>query len=548
MDQPVMPQTPLELEALQARLEEVEETLRAIRSGEVDALVVSTSQGAQVYTLKGAEEPYRVVVEAMGEGAVTLGSNGIILYCNHRFAELVKARHEQIISQPVHAWVVESEREKLGQMLEQGSAAMVRGEFTLRATDGTLVPAYFSMRSLPEGAGMGIAAVITDLTELKQAQKKTDERAKELQELFTISELAQRQDIGLDRLYQEVANALPKGWRYPEIACARVVMADSEFHTDNFKVTPWMLTAPVRVHGAAVGKIDVGYLEKKPELDEGPFVREERQMLNAIAERVGRITEQKRAEEELSRHHLHLEHMVEQRTSQFEAVSMELEGFAYSVSHDLRVPLRAIDGFSKILLKEYEGKLDDEGKRYLNLVRENTNKLNLMFDKILALSRMGRQRMTFSEIDMEQLARAAFEELKPAFAGRELTFDVKPLPRCHGDLTMLRQVWASLLDNAIKFTRQKPAATIEVGGRTEGSELIYYVKDNGAGFDMQYADKLFSLFQRLHSVEEFEGAGFGLAIVKRIVTRHGGRVWAEGKVNEGATFYFALPIAEEGKT
>ncbi len=544
MDRDAVPQTPSELEALRARLEELEETLRAIRSGEVDALVVSTPKGEQIYTLKGAEEPYRVVVEAMGEGAVTLGSNGIILYCNHRFAELVKAQHDQIISQPIYAWIIESEHERLGLMLAQGSVGIVRDELTLRARDGALVPAYFSMRSLPEGAGMGIA-VITDLTELKLAQKKIDERVKELQELFTLSELAQRQDISLDRLYQEVANALPKGWRYPEIACARIVIADSEFRTDNFKVSHWMLTAPVRVHGTGVGKIDVGYLEKKPELDEGPFLKEERQMLNAIAERVGRITERKRAEEELSRHHLHLENMVEQRSSQFEAVTMELEGFAYSISHDLRVPLRAIDGFSNILLKRYQDKLDDEGKHYLTLVRENTNKLNQLFDQILALSRMGRQRMAISEVDMEQLVRNVFDELKPAFAGRELAVQIKPLPRCEGDLAMMRQVWVSLLDNAIKFTRKKSAAAVEVGGRTEGRENIYYVKDNGAGFDMQYADRLFGVFQRLHGVDEFEGTGVGLAIVKRIVTRHGGRVWAEGKVNEGAVFYFAVPIPEK---
>jgi PAS domain S-box-containing protein len=256
------------------------------------------------------------------------------------------------------------------------------------------------------------------------------------------------------------------------------------------------------------------------------------------------VTERKRAEEELRKYHERLEELVQERTSALETANKDLEGFAYSVSHDLRVPLRAIDGFSQQVLKHYADKLDDEGKRYLTVVRDNTRKMSQLIDDILAFSRMGRLGMTIVEIDMEELARAVFEDLKPNLAGRELSLEIKPLPPCHGDLSMLRQVLVNLLGNAIKFSRPKAAALIELGGRTEGPENIYYVKDNGAGFDMQYADKLFGVFQRLHGVTEFEGTGIGLAIVKRIITRHGGRVWAEGKVDEGATFYFALPIKE----
>ncbi len=232
---------------------------------------------------------------------------------------------------------------------------------------------------------------------------------------------------------------------------------------------------------------------------------------------------------------------LHERTSQLEDVNKELESFAYSVSHDLRVPLRAIDGFSHQVLKHYADKLDDEGKRYLVVVCENAKKMGQLIDDILAFSRMGRLEISMVEVSMEGLAYEVSEELKLGIAGRELAMKITPLPPCRGDLAMLRQVWVNLLGNAIKFTRTK-AAVIEVGGHTEGAENIYYVKDNGAGFDMQYADKLFDVFQRLHGNEEFEGTGIGLAIVKRIIVRHGGRVWAEGKVDEGAMFYFALPI------
>ena len=231
-----------------------------------------------------------------------------------------------------------------------------------------------------------------------------------------------------------------------------------------------------------------------------------------------------------------------ERTGQLEDVNKELESFAYSVSHDLRAPLRAIDGFSHQVLKHYADKLDDEGKRYLTVVRENTQKMGQLIDDILAFSRMGRLEISMAEVSMEGLAHEVSEELKLGIAGRELAMQIKPLPPCRGDFAMLRQVWVNLLGNAIKFTRTKAAALVEVAGHAEGAENIYYVKDNGAGFDMQYADKLFGVFQRLHGNEEFEGTGIGLAIVKRVVTRHGGRVWAESKVDEGATFYFALPI------
>ncbi len=252
--------------------------------------------------------------------------------------------------------------------------------------------------------------------------------------------------------------------------------------------------------------------------------------------------------EEVQKAHAELSQRVQDRTAaltrtnaQLEIVNRELESFSYSVSHDLRVPLRAIDGFSQILLEDYAGKLDADGQRLLNVVRDNTKRMGQLIDDILAFSRISRTEMALAPVDMSALVRDAIEQLKPAMAGRDIKIDVKPLPPTRGDGAMLRRVWSNLLDNAVKFTKPMPSATIDVGARSEPGETVYYVKDNGVGFDMQHVGKLFGAFQRLHGPEQFPGTGIGLATVKRIIVRSGGRVWAEGKVDEGATFYFALP-------
>jgi PAS domain S-box-containing protein len=224
----------------------------------------------------------------------------------------------------------------------------------------------------------------------------------------------------------------------------------------------------------------------------------------------------------------------------------ELENFTYSVSHDMRAPVRAIDGFTRILTEEYSDKVDEEGRRLLQIVRANTEKMGQLIDGLLALSRLGREKVMFSQIDMTDLARMAFEEQKAAGAGdRNVEFKVAALPTAYGDKRLITQVFQNLLSNAIKFTRNEESARIEVGYTPGPAEDIYFVRDNGVGFAMDHAQKLFGTFQRLHGADEFEGSGIGLATVRRIIDRHGGRVWAEAKPQRGATFYFSLPANEQ---
>ena len=235
-----------------------------------------------------------------------------------------------------------------------------------------------------------------------------------------------------------------------------------------------------------------------------------------------------------------LEGELTRRLSQLRATNRELEAFAYSVSHDLRAPLRAIEGFSRILMDEYQPSLAPEAQRYLQFVRDNTVQMGDLITHLLTFSRVGREPLRKQTVAPAEMVRDVLEELLSGENGRQVEVSVGDLGVCQTDAALLRQVWVNLLSNALKFTRQREVAVIEIGRRTEDNERIYFVRDNGAGFDMQYADRLFSVFQRLHRLEEYEGTGVGLATVQRIIHRHGGRIWAEAQVDRGATFYFTI--------
>jgi light-regulated signal transduction histidine kinase (bacteriophytochrome) len=232
---------------------------------------------------------------------------------------------------------------------------------------------------------------------------------------------------------------------------------------------------------------------------------------------------------------------LEASNRELASVNRELETFSYSVSHDLRAPLRAIDGFAELLVHDHASTLDPEGQRLLRVIRDNTDRMGALIDNLLRFSQLNRKPLEEGSVDMTALAQSVVEDVRRADGGQGVEVVIQPLPAARADQALLRQVLTNLVGNAFKFTRKQPHPRIEVGGCTEPREVTYYVRDNGAGFDMRYAAKLFGVFQRLHRVDEFDGTGVGLALVQRIVHRHGGRVWAEGEVDRGATFHFTLP-------
>ena len=386
------------------------------------------------------------------------------------------------------------------------------------------------------GESMGIA-----LARKEAEERYTSERERYLQHFQNSSDMIYSVGPGPRFLSVSPSVETVLGYRPEELEGRLLIMLNiiapeslQRFVFDTLSVLSGEDTVPSEyVFMASDGTRKVAEVRSTPMVENGEIIG-----VVAVARD---ITERKRLEEERKWINEELELRVVERTAQLEEANKELEAFSYSVSHDLRAPLRAIDGFTQMLSDDYSQVIDEEGQRLLSIICQNTEFMGELIDHMLTLSRVGRREMITVGVDMNELVQRAIEDLKPITEGRKVEFVAKDLPPVQGDSTMCFQVWMNLLSNAVKFTGKKESAVIEVGYQPGGNQNTFFVKDNGAGFDMQYADRLFGVFQRMHSPDEFEGVGVGLALVERIVKRHGGTVWAEGEKEKGATFYFTLP-------
>lgn len=546
-----------EITELRTRLEEAQEPLQAIRNGEVDALIVATPDGDRVFTLKGAETSYRIIVESINEGAATLTEGGILLYANTCLAEMLKLPMPQLMGSSLFNRTVPTHHARLKTLLRKGLRQNARGEISLITGSGATLPVHVSLRRLPEEKATRLCAVITDISRQKEAakilEKKVRQRTAELQKAKELNEYQLAQLNGIfTQMTEGIAIFDPNGYLLSMNPAALEIHGFSsleqtrqnlhelgelfELSDEKGRLLPveeWPISRAIR------GETIKSYVARVRRSDTGrswyasygavPILDQRGRMLLAIVT-LRDITGLKIAEQER-------EHLIEN----LEKAVKELEGFTYSVSHDLRAPIRHLSSYAHLLRQSINTSLDPKNREYLNIIVEAARKLGILVDELLEFTRMDRTALSKTRINLDTLVGDIVRDYKEENQGRSIDWRLLPLPEVFGDQAMLHLVFGNLISNAVKFTSRRRKAVIEVGCAGSEENHIIYVKDNGIGFDMRYYNKLFGVFHRLHTSEEFEGTGIGLANAQRIVERHGGRIWGVGEIDKGAAFYVSLP-------
>jgi PAS domain S-box-containing protein len=522
--------------------EELEERV-AERTARLEATLAELEQ--RELLLRESEERYRAVIEQSAEGFYLVdGDTRRILETNPALQNMLGYTAEELRGMELHE-IVAHDRKSVEANVERTLREGWRfiRERNYRRKDGSVVVVEVAASAIYYGGKRVICAAIRDITERKRAEEALRESEKQLR-LVTDSAPVFIAYCDTELRYRFVNEGYARrlglaredilGESIPEVLGEEAYASISEYVDATFRGQPVEFEIEVPYYDIGRHYMRCAYV---PEVGEQGEVR-------GLVAVISDITDRREAEEEIRRLNKQLERRVRQRTAELEEANRELESFSYSVSHDLRAPIRHIGGFAQMPKQRVEPSLDETSLRYLNTIVQSTNRAGKLIDDLLSFSRTTRTEMRPTSVDMGQLVRETLRDLSFESNGRDIDWKIEELPEVRGDASMLRLVVQNLLSNALKYTRPCQRAVIEVGSRGNGDEVVFFVRDNGVGFDDRYADKLFGVFQRLHGSEEFEGTGIGLATVRRIVQRHGGRVWATGKVGEGATFYFSLPLHE----
>lgn len=635
--------------------------------------------------MKRSEEFLQTVIEYQPEMLVRWQPDGTRTFVNNAYCQTFNQKREDLIGTSFMPLVAKEYREAILEKIRSitySNPVSIDVHESISITGEKFWQEWIDRGIFDKNGNLlEIQSTGRDITKRKQAEqavqesearlrvitRELTERVKELTALHQAFRLFQSELPPNKEFFTRLVALLPPAWQYPEICQARICYGEIEVQTSDWRETQWKQVANFVTKDGQKGSIEVVYLEERETKVEGPFLAEERDLIQSIADmlnthldrrraeellyfseerfraamqhspiglalvatngkwlnvnsaicnilgytkeellnidfqtvtysddletdlkyvqqvlnreietyqmekryihknghtiwaqlnvslvwdskgqplyfvsQVQDITQRKEAEKEIRQLNLDLERRVKQRTIELEAANKELEAFSYSVSHDLRSPLRTVDGFSQAVLEDYAQMLPEDGQRYLRMIREGAQRMGALIDDLLSFSRLSRQPINKRLFDPTKLVSDLYKELKEEHKGRNVEFQIEALPLCQGDPSLLKQVWSNLLSNALKYTRAREQAVIKVGYKEIEEEKVYFIEDNGAGFDMKYAHKLFGVFQRLHRAEEFEGTGVGLAIVQRIITRHGGRIWTEAAKDKGATFYFTL--------
>ena len=535
-----------EIAALKEELREAREVIAAIRSGAADALVIVRDGREMVYTLESADKPFRIFLEEMQEGAVTVDQKGLVVYANRRFANFVGAPLETVMGSSFHDHVCTADQALVQNFLRNESGHGEKIEVSLRVGH-QLVPVFLTASPFVidgSPAGKFLCIVVTDLTPQKtvEAAAAVDREWKNRYEAVVrasghlLYDWNPRTD---DVLFggdiercsgYTLAEMSGKRWEdliHPEDL--------QRFHVERARAAaskgPFNLEYRILHRDGTIRHLqDNGY----------PLIDAAGNVTSVVGFRVD-VTARKLDEERIRQMNTELERRVLERTAELQFANKEMEAFCYSISHDLRAPLRSIRGYSEIVLQEFGPKLDGRGEEFLKRACESAAQMNQLLDDLLRLSVISRGELQREEMDLSEIARKIVSTLKSAEPNRKVKLKIGRQLKARGDARLLQIALSNLLGNAWKFTGRKTNATIEFESVQKDGERIFVVRDNGEGFDMEWKHRLFGVFERLHAASDFHGTGIGLAIVQRIIQRHGGRIWAEGKRGEGAAFYFTLP-------
>ena len=551
---------------------------------------------------KQAEEALRVSEEKFlkafrsSPDAILLTSlkDGLVIDVNDRTAQIIGYSREELIgrsSPELNIWVNPDDRKNYLQML-QAEKRVIDMQTDLRMKSGEIRTGLISGELITLSSGIHILGTIRDITEIKKNEAALEKRLDYERLLSSISSAAIKVDnlkkfqqscveimaeiVDVSRIYifehnhqnDTISNTIE--WCSPgtdaQIENLQNVPAqDVIWWTDMMRSNKIIAYNDIKDISDENIKEILGAQNIKSILVVPLFVNEEYygflgfdecrtqrewpdedvQMLLSSTRIITGTIERTLAVQELSKYQKNLEQMVENRTAQLQAVNKELESFSYSVSHDLRAPLRHISGYSSLLKRDLKEPLSEKAAHYLQSINSSANQLGSLIDDLLQFSRTGRKELKKSKLDMNSIIEDSLTSLKPDIDKRDIQWKIASLPKVFGDAALLKLVWQNLLSNAVKFTSKKKSAKIEIGFKKEDNETIFFIRDNGAGFDMRYVEKIFGVFQRLHSAADFEGTGIGLANVYRIILRHEGRIWAKSKPGKGAAFYFTLPMSKE---
>ncbi len=536
-------------------------------------------------TLRESEAKYRGLVSNVKLGVFrsTAGPTGRYLEVNPAMEEITGYSREELLQMNVSAlYAHPEERDAFLEEIASAAGKATR-EVRIRKKDGTERVVSATTVAVRDDAGKIIYfdGIIEDITERKGLEHNLKERIKELQCLYGISRIVERPGTTLDKVYQGVVNLLPASWQYPDITCARITINGKKFETENFRDTKCKQSSAIKVPGERAGVVEVCYLEERPELDEGPFLKEERSLIDAVAERLGKITERKRMEQEIRDKNEQLEAQNEELQVQSEELgaqneelqvqseelmaqqqeliekSQEVERanqlkseFLAHMSHDLRTPLNVIIGFSELMADEVPGKVNEEQRQCLSDILESSQHLLSLISDVLDLSRIeaGKIELKLSDITLAGVIESLRNEIMPMLTQRKQSLDVnlgKGLPLVHVDKARVRQVLLNLLSNASKFTPD--GGKLEVEAVREGDWCQVSVIDNGIGIEKEDQERIFTAFYQGANLEARGkgGVGLGLTIAKQIIEMHQGRIWVESEYEKGSRFIFTLPLASK---